>query len=58
MNFGNVLLTISEIGLVVLTIWAVLNEDRFVAFEQKFICKLRRRRLRVVKAVNANRSTI
>lgn len=58
MNFGDVLLTIFEIGLVVLTLWAVLNEDRFVAFEQRLISKWRRRRLQVVKSSEPRKSLV
>ncbi len=56
MSFGDVLLTIFEFGLVVFTIWAMLNEDRFIAFEQKIISAIRRRRLRVVKSVRTDKS--
>ncbi len=49
MSLGHTLLTLFEIALVSFTIWAVFHEDYFVELEDRFIARLRRRRLRVIK---------
>ena len=48
MNFSSTLLTIFEVALVTLTIWAVFHEDKFVKFEEKISAHLRRRRFKVL----------
>ena len=50
MTLIDILRTLLEIVMVVLLVWCVFNEDRLVAFENKCLCLLRRKRLRVVKA--------
>lgn len=49
MNFSGTLLTIFEIALVAFVIWAVFHEDRFIAFEEKIVAHLRRRRFKVLR---------
>ncbi len=49
MTFVDVILTIFEIALVSFTVWAVFHEERFIAFEDRIMAKLRRNRLKVVK---------
>ena len=53
---GGILMTVSiflktlfEVALVAFALWALFNEDKFIAFEEKIKAKLRRRRLRVVR---------
>ena len=48
MSFSNVLITLFEIALVAVALWAVFHEDMFIAFEEKLLSKVRRRRLRVL----------
>ncbi len=45
-----VLRSIFEILLVGFTVWAVFNEDRFAALEERLVCKLRRKALKTVSA--------
>ena len=42
-----VLKTLFEFLLVGFAIWALFNEDRFIAFEEKLFSAIRRRRLKV-----------
>ena len=42
--------TLFEVALVAFTLWALFNEDKFIAFEERLLCYIRRRRLRVKKA--------
>ena len=49
MNLQGTLLTIFEIALVAFAIWAVFHEDRFVAFEEKIVSRIRRRRVKVLR---------
>ncbi len=49
MSFVDVLLTIFEIALVSFTIWAVFHEERFIAFEDRIMARLRRNKLKVIK---------
>ena len=56
MNFSGTLLTIFEIALVAFTIWAVFHEDRFIAFEEKLVANIRRRRLRVLEGNHVRKS--
>ena len=49
MNLQGTLLTIFEIDLVAFAIWAVFHEDRFVAFEEKIVSRIRRRRFKVLR---------
>ena len=48
MSFVDVLKSLFEIALVSFTIWSLFHEDRFIAFEEKFLCKIRRSRLKSV----------
>lgn len=50
MTFSQSLITIFEILMVVAVVWCVFHEDRLVAFEEKLLSRIRRKRLRVVKA--------
>ncbi len=56
MNFTNTLLTVFELALVAFTIWAVFNEDKFVAFEERFVARIRRRRFKVIEGNRINKS--
>lgn len=48
MNLSSTLLTIFEIAMAAFVIWAVFNEGRFIAFEERVIARLRRRRFKVL----------
>ncbi len=50
MTFSDSLITIFEILMVVAVVWCVFHEDRLIAFEEKLLSRIRRKRLRVVKA--------
>ena len=45
--------TIFEVALVGFGLWALFNEDKFIAFEERLICYIKRRRLRVKNAQKA-----
>lgn len=49
MTFTDLLLSIFEVALVLITIWAVFHEDRFVAFEERVISYFRRRKLKIAR---------
>ena len=55
MTFVDVLRTLFEIFAVVALVWCIFHEDRLVAFEEKFIARIRRKRLRVLRNDNAKR---
>lgn len=42
--------TLFEVALVAFALWALFNEDKFIAFEERLVASIRRRRLRVRKA--------
>ena len=42
--------TLFEILLVGFVLWAIFNEDKFIAFEKRIIANIKRRRLKVVKS--------
>lgn len=48
MTTSMILQTVFEIALVGFTLWALFNEDRFAAFEEKIVCAIRRRSLKTV----------
>lgn len=50
MTFSQTLTTIFEILMVVAVIWCIFHEDRLVAFEERLLSRIRRKRLRVVKS--------
>ncbi len=50
MTFIDILRTLFEIIMVVGLVWCIFHEDRLVAFEEKVLAVLRRKRLRVVKS--------
>lgn len=50
MTFSQTLITIFEIIMVAAVVWCIFHEDRLVAFEEKLLSRIRRKRLRVVKA--------
>jgi hypothetical protein len=50
MTFSQTLITIFEIIMVAAVVWCIFHEDRLVAFEEKLFSRIRRKRLRVVKA--------
>ena len=41
--------TFFEIALVGFVLWAIFNEDKFIALEKRIISYIKRRRLKVVK---------
>ena len=49
MTFLDILRTLFEIFMVVGLAWCIFHEDRLVAFEEKVLAIVRRKRLRVVK---------
>ncbi len=53
MTFIDILRTLFEIAMVVGLVWCIFHEDRLVAFEEKLLAVLRRKRLRVVKSSRA-----
>ncbi len=56
MNFSDVLITLFEIALVAVALWAVLHEDMFIAFEEKLIAGIRRRRMKVLRGSRVSRT--
>ncbi len=53
MTFIDILRTLVEILIVIALVWCIFHEDRLVAFEQRLLSAIRRKRLRVVKAERA-----
>ena len=53
MTFSQTLITIFEIIMVVAVFWCIFHEDRLINFEEKLLSRMRRKRLRVVKAKNS-----
>jgi hypothetical protein len=49
MSFIEVIKTIFEFSLVAFTLWAVLNESRFIKIERKIKAFFRRRKIKAVK---------
>ena len=49
MSLGDILRSIFEIALVVFTLWAVFNEDKFIVFEEKIVARFRRKKFKVIK---------
>lgn len=49
MTFSGTLVTLFETLLVAFAIWAVLNENKFIAFEEKLAVRIRRRRFKVIR---------
>lgn len=47
MSFWDIVVSVLEVAAVVFTIWAVFHENKFIAFEEKIVCKFRRKRLRI-----------
>ena len=45
--------TIFEAALVGFGVWALFNEDKFIAFEERLVAAIRRRRLKVRRADSA-----
>lgn len=56
MNFSDVLITLFEIALVAVALWAVFHEDMFIAFEEKLIAGIRRRRMKVLRGSRVSRT--
>ena len=42
--------TIFEAALVGFGLWALFNEDKFISFEERLVCLIKRRRLKVRQA--------
>ena len=58
MSFIDVIKTIFEVILVLGTLWAVFNEDRFIKLERRIKAAFRRRKIKAVKVeTTACRST-
>ncbi len=55
MTFVDTLRTLFEIAVVAFIIWGLFNEERLVAFEEKVLSRIRRKRLRVVKTQNVKK---
>lgn len=49
MTTGMILRSLFEVVLVAFVIWGLFHEDLFAAFEHRFICAFRRRKLKVVR---------
>ena len=47
MTISTVLMTIFETLLVAFGLWALFNEDKFIAFEERLVAFVKRRRLKV-----------
>ncbi len=54
MNFADVLITIFEVALVGVTLWALFHEDVLVDFEERVISRIRRRKLKVIKGYSSS----
>jgi hypothetical protein len=55
MTFADIIRTFFEIGVAAFIIWGLFNEERLVAFEEKVLSRLRRKRLRVIKTQNVKK---
>lgn len=49
MSFIDVIKTIFEVILVLGTLWAVFNEDRFIKLERRIKAAFRRRKIKTIK---------
>jgi len=47
MTLSIIFSTVFEAALVGFGLWALFNEDKFIAFEEKLVCLIKRRRLKV-----------
>ncbi len=56
MNLSSPLFTIIEVLLVSFAVWAVFNENKFIAFEERIAAHFRRRRFKVIKGNNICKS--
>ena len=54
MNSSQIIRTVFEIALVVITVWSVFHEDIFIALEERIASFIRRRRLKVVSNSSVN----
>ena len=50
MTLSIIFSTIFEAALVGFGLWALFNEDKFISFEERLVCLVKRRRLRVRQA--------
>ena len=50
MTLSIIFSTIFEAALVGFGLWALFNEDKFVSFEERLVCLIKRRRLKVRQA--------
>lgn len=57
MSLGMFFTTVFEVVLVAFTVWAVFNENKFVAFEDMLFARIRRRKLKVIKGGGIARTT-
>ncbi len=56
MNLSSTLFTIFEMALVAFAIWAVFHEDRFIAFEERIVANIRRRKLKILDGNSVSKS--
>ena len=56
MNLSSPIFTIIEVLLVAFAVWAVFNENKFIAFEERVVAQLRRRRFKVIKGSSVCKS--
>ena len=56
MSLSFTLSSIFEILLVVAVFWGIFHEDKLIAFEKRLIAVIKRRKLKVVKAVPSRSS--
>lgn len=56
MSLSGTLLTLFEVALVALAIWAVFHEDMFIAFEEKIVARFRRGKLKVIDGNRVSKS--
>ncbi|MBR2447622.1 MAG: hypothetical protein IKK71_05185 [Clostridia bacterium] len=55
MTFVDTLRTLFEFACIAFIIWGLFNEKTLVAFEEKVLSRIRRKRLRVVKTNNVKK---
>lgn len=58
MTFIDILRTLIEIAMVVGLVWCIFHEDRLVAFEEKVLASLRRKRLQIVRSKHSRSYTL
>ena len=56
MDFNGTVTTIFEIALCGFTVWALVHEDMFIAFEERIIARFRRRKFKVLEGSKVSKS--